>query len=66
MMKYIPFQMLEQYKLNNGDTLTISMRDKSKESIAFAFKEENFSFKNVSLTAIQAEQVIFDYLVEHE
>jgi hypothetical protein len=65
-MQFIPFQVLKLYNLNNGDTLTLSMRDKSKESIVFAFKGENFSFKNMSLTAIQVEQMIFDYLVEHE
>lgn len=71
MTKYVPFQMLKLYSLNQGDTLTMSTRDKSKETIAFekiadTWGQENYSFKNLTLSPLQVEQMIFDYFVEHE
>lgn len=63
----VPFQFLSSFKLNYGDTITISMKDKSKETMIFAFKEEdNFSFNNLAFNTKQVEQIIFDYLVVHE
>jgi hypothetical protein len=67
MQKFIPFKILEQYKLNYGDTVTFSFKDKRKQSIAFRSKDKNnYAYQSEILNTIQVEQMIFDYFVEHE